>query len=510
MSCLEHFIEQTYSSESVPYGNGRKKQGKVYPPFKQLRDLENTADRRKVSPAQLFVAEAKLMENYEDNKPYAKEVRQFYPTYGDLTDAELRGYFTWRTQARKYIWKTMPFTFVCLYAYELINQIGCKDPLDGYEKLANLCLNYMNVCPPNGYYYYVARWLTDYVIYYDLPPFLLRDEEDFRDGAIFILSNLDQFDDMEVGMALIIASDFRIERNRFYKQYPDDMLTVLGNVVRRLSAYYKAGRTKTWLEDYFGSFFNNPFYPFYTATFYEKSKPQDRIYEVNPARVYRVKDGHWSLRCFNFYRLKKHKPGDLIRTVDSLMRKVYGSKYPVRPVVRTKWILKFIEEEVTRQWNVTHAREEGRRKEEEARRKAEEKRCRPSGTGKKYSSSFGSSREASHQSGRQYVLSFAVARDILLLCVGAIPAHKMCRFLGPARLRLGAALLHAVHHAGGRKRIFCGPYRGNTKAFGPDGAHISERAAPLRQIRRILAAGSCEERLCLRCPQYRRNEAAYR
>ncbi len=381
MSWLEHFFEQTYSSESVPYGNGRKKQGKVYPPFKQLRDLENTADRRKVSPAQLFVAEAKLMENYEDNKPYAKEVRQFYPTYGDLTDAELRGYFTWRTQARKYIWKTMPFTFVCLYAYELINQIGCKDPLDGYEKLANLCLNYINVCHSNGYYYYVGQWLTDYVIYYDLPPFLLRDEEDFRDGAIFTLSNLDQFDDMEVGMALIIASDFRIERNRFYKQYPDDMLTVLGNVVRRLSAYYKAGRTKTWLEDYFGCFFNNPFYPFYTATFYEKSKPQDRIYEVNPARVYRVKDGHWSLRCFNFYRLKKHKPGDLIRTVDSLMREVYGCKYPVRPVVRTKWILKFIEEEVTRQWNVTHAREEARRKAEEERlHREEEKRLREART----------------------------------------------------------------------------------------------------------------------------------
>lgn len=49
----------------------------------------------------IFLKQAKLLANYEDDYPFDAAVVRYYPTYQSLTDPELRGYFSWRTKLRK-------------------------------------------------------------------------------------------------------------------------------------------------------------------------------------------------------------------------------------------------------------------------------------------------------------------------------------------------------------------------------------------------------------------------
>ena len=61
----------------------------------------------------------------------------YYPTYQSLTDPELRGYFSWRTKLRRGDVQKTSLSYAFLYIYELLNQIGVTDPVDGYQKLKN-------------------------------------------------------------------------------------------------------------------------------------------------------------------------------------------------------------------------------------------------------------------------------------------------------------------------------------------------------------------------------------
>ena len=48
----------------------------------------------------VFYEQACFMQDYTDNLPYGGNFERYYPTYADMTDAQLRGYFTWRTRWR--------------------------------------------------------------------------------------------------------------------------------------------------------------------------------------------------------------------------------------------------------------------------------------------------------------------------------------------------------------------------------------------------------------------------
>lgn len=90
------------------------------------------------SRARNFYQQAVFMADYEDDLPWSGEVTRYFPTYHDLTTRQLRGYFTWRTQARRGSYQSIPASAAYLYVYELLNGVGCAFPEDGLEKLGPL------------------------------------------------------------------------------------------------------------------------------------------------------------------------------------------------------------------------------------------------------------------------------------------------------------------------------------------------------------------------------------
>ena len=293
----------------------------------------------------IFIKQAKLLVNYEDDYAYSGNVTRYYPTYQSLADRELRGYFSWRTRLRRGDIQKAPATFAFLYIYELLNQIGVEDPMEGYRKLKAFEGAYgqldSTVLP------YLQRWLFDYILYYHLPTDLLRDtDQAVFDRNLLVLQQTAQYDVPRILEAVQYFAPKWLGRSRFYAQYRQDMDTVIAGVLRGISEHHAARSKRTMVEQYFGPRRIQQISLFDTAVFLNKTRGEDREVILDPLCVYRCRRGLWSAEKYSISSRGNPKLEDLMKTVDSVMRELYHDRHPVKPALDTKWILKLIEEQI--------------------------------------------------------------------------------------------------------------------------------------------------------------------
>ncbi len=84
------------------------------------------------------------------------------PTYDSLTDAQLRTYFTWRTQVRHNIYNDTELAYTRLYCYELLNKIGVNSET-AFERLLELLENYKD--RPKCLDTELPLWIKDFCAY---------------------------------------------------------------------------------------------------------------------------------------------------------------------------------------------------------------------------------------------------------------------------------------------------------------------------------------------------------
>ena len=78
------------------------------------------------SQESLFVMQAKVLANYEDDYVYDEPVLHYYPTYQSLTDPELRGILFLADEATQEMFKKRLCLRISLHL-QLLNQIGVTD-----------------------------------------------------------------------------------------------------------------------------------------------------------------------------------------------------------------------------------------------------------------------------------------------------------------------------------------------------------------------------------------------
>lgn len=315
------------------------------PAIRAARSLENAPGKTWQSRESIFVKQAKLLANYEDDYAFDGNVVRYFPTYQALTDQELRGYFSWRTKLRRGDVRKTSLSFAFLYIYELLNQIGTADPLDGYRKLLDFQDAYgrldEKILP------YLSQWLVDYVVYYRLDPnFLANSRQVIFDRSITVLDNIRQQEDSKVVWAVKQFSPKWLERSKFYPEHSDDFDAVIPRVLRRISEHYASRCKKTMVEQYFGSIQEYPVSLFLSAVFLDQRKTGEFEFALDERCVYHCKNGFWTVRMHSGSSLASEKLNDLIKTIDSVMRQEYAYRYPVKPELDTKWILRIIREEV--------------------------------------------------------------------------------------------------------------------------------------------------------------------
>ena len=292
----------------------------------------------------IFIKQGKLLAGYEDDYVYDRRVTHYFPTYQSLTNPELRGYFSWRTKLRRGNLQKTSLSNAFLYIYELLNQIGVTDPMDGYRKLTEFRDAYGAL--DDGILPYLNLWLMDYVVYYNLDAGLLADTPQVRfNRGIAVLDSIQSRGDEEVIRAVKQLSPKWLERSKFYREYREDCDTVIVRVLRRMSAHYNARCKKTMVEQYFGSFSQYRVILFDAAVFHERQVEGSRQYKVDENYIYRCRNGLWSVQKYNCLPHSNGKLGDVLKAIDGVMRECYGYGRPIQYKLDTKWILKIIQEE---------------------------------------------------------------------------------------------------------------------------------------------------------------------
>ena len=339
----EWFYNTVFKDEAIrPRSN--QPSPKLPSVIRTARSLETGMSIFSQSREALFLKQAKLLANYEDTYEFHGEVVRYFPTYQSLTDPELRGYFAWRTGVRQGDIQKTSLSFAFLYIYELLNQAGVDDPMEGYRKLSHFWTAYAQL--DDRITPYLCKWLPDYVVYYDLDAGLLASTPQvIFDRSLAVLEQIQTQDDAKVMDAVKNLAPGWLNRSKFYGANQEDFDTVILRVLRRVARHYDTKCKKGFVEQYFGSPGLYTVNIFDNAVFCNPLKRRDFEYTVDDRCVYRCKNGLWSVHKTN-RTPSNSKLGDLLKTIDAVMRDACQYRHPVKAELDTKWILTVIGEEV--------------------------------------------------------------------------------------------------------------------------------------------------------------------
>lgn len=282
------------------------------------------------SASRIFYAQARFMQDFEDDFVYEGEFSRYYPTYQGMSNLQLRGYFSWRTKVRRGVIEPTSRSFAFVYIYELLNGIGVCSPLEGFYALKDFCNFYRDIdAEIDGY---AGQWLSDYAVYHCLDKSLLAGLVDmsFDDAMLTLLEHMVN-DPATVFAALNGLSSYNLAHSRFFKQHAADVQNVTCAVFAALSYYYAQNHQSGLCENLFGKVYVSAYYMFRGAVFYQLAKPKDGVYEVNSVYKYRCQNGAWTCERFFGYRGKNRQVGALLKTLDFLMRRQYGFKSSLKP-----------------------------------------------------------------------------------------------------------------------------------------------------------------------------------
>ena len=139
--------------------------------IRRMRNLYQYGDGSFRQMLKNFYVQGKFMEEYEDMAPWSGEIYESWPTYHNLTLAQLRGYFTWRTELRKGNYQKHCTAFSLMYFSELVNGIGTASAEDGLSKMQAFEEYYINAGLSSGYMRYsIRQWMFDFAVINRLAP----------------------------------------------------------------------------------------------------------------------------------------------------------------------------------------------------------------------------------------------------------------------------------------------------------------------------------------------------
>jgi len=317
------------------------------PKYRDMRKIAKSRGSNEFD-AKVFYEQGKFMEYFEDDYDYQGDFSRYFPTYESMSDHQLRGYFSWRTKVRRGVIKKTPLSFVFVYIYELINQIGVRSPEEGFYTLKNFWTAYKEI----DYHInrYVVLWLKDYVVYNNLDQSLLEELSgvNLNNAVLTLLAHKSRGAD-EVFSALNSLSSYNMEKSRFFKLFPEDVKNVVHSVYSALSDYYDRNCEKPLSESLFGKFYDSSYFMFSSAVFYDRSCKDDfvYVYEINDLCKYTCKNGAWRCEKFFNYGGKSSKIGHLLKSIDFLMRPKYNFKFTFRKVGKaTKLMQRIIDKAI--------------------------------------------------------------------------------------------------------------------------------------------------------------------
>ncbi len=112
--------------------------------------------------ADKFIQDAKKAVNHRGMAVAHVPFMSYWPTYDSMTSSQLKWYFYWRSMVREGKYPDSDLSYIFVFIYELINNVGVKDARDGYEQLRLVWLKYRDRQPKLDNY--LIDWIFDYAL----------------------------------------------------------------------------------------------------------------------------------------------------------------------------------------------------------------------------------------------------------------------------------------------------------------------------------------------------------
>ena len=288
-------------------------------------DYSRFFDRRvQQDSATIFYQQALFMKDFADDYPEQVPFSSYFPYYQKLGNEQLRTYFTWRTQVRKGIVKPTSLSYVFLYIYELLNNVGVDSPEDGLAKLVSLWSAFRN--HDHAIDKYVLRWFKDYHVYYHLPQ-SFQDFIEKHQLAEYYPGLADPEDLFSLFCAL---SKYDIRKSAFFTDETSKMVTgCFAFVMERIRQDFAAAGIP--FDD---ALFRpikklKPWRPFQDALFHPWLRQPDRRVILSENELYICSKNEWTFSTVLTTEKGRQFIGYLLKQMESVIRKVTSYKFQI-------------------------------------------------------------------------------------------------------------------------------------------------------------------------------------
>ncbi len=345
-------------------------------PIREMRRLETgrmpaSLAHGSNATGSLFFRQAQLMADYEDSYEFHGSFSQYYPTYADMSDQQLRGYFSWRTRVRAGQIDQAPLSFAFVYVYELLCGIGTEPGAKGLADLRAFGEAYREADAEQGALLlsYLRRWESDYLVYHELasemPPqdphapsaaaltLLAAEHAQLRQAKRAPRIANEAADGLaptpqELYQALSDASTYHLGTARLAKDEPELVAAVACDVFEALVMHCSKRRKTDYVEGLFGYASRQPYAMFSAAVFFEPEPHADCTVRVSDALAYVCKDGRWSKQSAIEARGRNAELGLALHAVDFELRRQLDYAYPLKERECPKYLQKIVSDAVAR------------------------------------------------------------------------------------------------------------------------------------------------------------------
>ena len=302
-----------------------------------------------------FYLQGTSVADYRDTSAWHGIFRWQHPTYRDMDNAQLRGYFAWRTRFLEHTdsqdhaaatgsisaaasddaWYDTCVAFAKVRVYEIICGI-IPDPEQGYQELTRIAKDY--AWQDTRFAASLAQWIRGYIIDHDLTAHITDDlfPETIRDRMITTLTNPAETTDEEYLDAAIHVSAYHVDTSAFTRRHRGIVQYSLRRICQAVDRYLREQRHTSLADVCFGQPTTIDAVRLFPDAVYldtQRYRPQadygmmkrvvnePQTVVIDPIRSYWwTTDGHWHLTSYAT-DLAGRVFGDIMRVCDRQLRR---------------------------------------------------------------------------------------------------------------------------------------------------------------------------------------------
>ena len=343
-----------FASESVYHdtplsfpGRPPVKTPEVFPErLRQMKHLYEYGSTSLQSIAENFCRQGRFMADFEDEAPWPGGFTCYFPTYHDMTTRQLRGYFSWRTHARKGDFQRISFSAAQVYLFELINCIGVASPEEALVRMKDFETGYIRAGTDDiPLQSYLHRWMTEFIVVHGLPQDMARQFADpvivRRDSALQALRSPSDATDEDLFQAFCLFDGDRLARSPV-SGLPDGKGRHLFCEVWRHAMNDTPDAEPDLFTRCFGTPVTSSWYPFANAVYFWETIPEDRVYHLNPVRTYQCRNGAWQMTTYENLYFSRRLFHAFLRQTDLMLRRRLKTGHYLKEKSEDAWAAPYV------------------------------------------------------------------------------------------------------------------------------------------------------------------------